>query len=165
MPLSAGDAYITGLASGGFTLTYTPAYTDSLDPVTGQPCRLLKKIDITVQLNPQIYIASNYQTDSCWYRLIFDHEQKHLQTDRLIAVYYARQIKQAVTFMFDDPQDKNTANNMDGWTEGNLKSSLDNILNGMFRNMAAERRFEQDKIDNDEGYLDTDGMCAPLPPE
>ncbi|MCB9996591.1 MAG: hypothetical protein H6869_09165 [Rhodospirillales bacterium] len=66
------------------------------DPARQTACLWYDKIEVTIELSPKIYIASERTKDSVCRDAIIDHELKHVDVDRDVINKYAMDIGLAV---------------------------------------------------------------------
>ncbi len=59
-------------------------------------CLWAEQVNITVSMNPTIYIANQHKQGSCRHNAIMEHELKHVMTDKQIAAEYVPQIKETL---------------------------------------------------------------------
>ena len=65
-------------------------------PSLGVGCVYFDEINVTIQLDPTIYIARDYQKRSCNYKEVLKHEKKHVRVDKEVLNKYARKIGEAL---------------------------------------------------------------------
>lgn len=59
-------------------------------------CVYFDTINVTIQLDPTIYIAKDYKKRSCRYKEVLQHEKKHVRVDKEVLNKYARKIGEAL---------------------------------------------------------------------
>lgn len=62
----------------------------------GVGCVYFDRIDVTIQLDPTIYVAKDYKKRSCHYGEVLKHEKKHVRVDKEVLNKYARKIGEAL---------------------------------------------------------------------
>ena len=86
---------------GGLTLSeFAPQFFMELnapvDLVTHEYCLSVKSIEITVNYQPTIYIAKEFNEGSCRFRQILQHEARHVNTDIIAFNEYLPVLRDAV---------------------------------------------------------------------
>ncbi len=62
----------------------------------GVGCVYFDRIDVTVQLDPTIYVAKDFKKRTCKYREVLKHEKQHVRVDKEVLNKYARKIGEAL---------------------------------------------------------------------
>ncbi len=62
----------------------------------GLGCIYYDKIEVTIELNPVVYVVKEFIPGTCRHRAVLNHEKKHVRVDREIANKYAREIGEAL---------------------------------------------------------------------
>ncbi len=57
----------------------------------GASCMWYDKISVTITLRPEIYVSKDYKSDSCR-EAILQHEERHVQVDRIVMNRYAQEL-------------------------------------------------------------------------
>ena len=65
-------------------------------PTLGVGCIYFDRIDVTIQLDPTIYIAKDFAKHTCDYKEVLTHEKKHVTVDKEVLNKYARKIGEAL---------------------------------------------------------------------
>ena len=62
----------------------------------GIGCVYFDRVEVTLKLDPTVYVARDYSKRSCHYREVLKHEKKHVTIDKQILNKYARKIGEAL---------------------------------------------------------------------
>lgn len=134
---------------------------NTIDTVN-QSCVRYENIRITFSLNPEIFIASDYAPDSCWYREIREHEESHIDMDEIIMMKYAKRVDDGMKLAFSSPADF-IAGPVDPKKTAPLESKMGEDLVAMVKamtvEMAAERQDKQQGVDSLGGYAYIMNSC------
>jgi len=123
-------------------------------------CVYLKSANVTISIDPTIYIAREYRKGSCYHNAVLTHEMKHVREDQLIVNKYVSRIGRALKAMIDD------RNSFGPYRLDQLESVQQNIQNSVNKavrrfndDMNKERRRRQQAIDNIEEYESIGARC------
>jgi len=72
---------VGGVTVSDFSPQFLVTFAGSSDPITGKSCLAAEKIELSLNYNPIIYIASDYKPGTCRYKEIMLHEARHVNTD------------------------------------------------------------------------------------
>ena len=81
--------YVSGLMSGAISIRSRIAFAQEIYENIGVGCTYVKSVEVTLHVDPTIFIASEYPRGSCMHQAILDHELKHVREDQLIINKYA----------------------------------------------------------------------------
>lgn len=82
---------VGGLMSGGLQMKTNVEVSWETDKRTA--CFWYKTVNVTMHIDPTIYIASQWKPGSCKYAAILDHEKKHVLVDRQVATEWRPQVE------------------------------------------------------------------------
>ena len=128
-------------------------------------CVSIKAIDVHLVLEPTVYIASEFKDHVCWFREIFAHETKHVETDRAIARQYSDKIEEALDFAFENsgdyafvevPEDAVPVARRD------LRAAVKGAVGELFGSMLRERMAAQLALDNPAEYTRIAQACPSI---
>lgn len=88
--------FMRGDITIGYKINMDTMPVDSGDGV----CVRYQAIDVTLEMKPEIYIARQYQPDSCWYHEIMQHEESHIDMDQVVIDKYAHRVKDGLSMAF-----------------------------------------------------------------
>lgn len=122
-------------------------------------CLAYKTIDVTIKLAPKIYVAREFNRDSCR-NAILQHERKHVETDRIIMNKFAATMGRAVQGVVDKtgalgPFPLDRQEEMKDISSGYIEKTL----NAQISLMEKEMRAAQKKVDSLEEYEYVSGFC------
>ena len=89
-----GDEAVTeigGLMSGG--LQFKSAMNIAWETDGRQSCYWFDNIEMTLHIDPTIYIANKHRPGSCRYDAILQHEYKHVKADQDVAIYWRPRVE------------------------------------------------------------------------
>ena len=82
------QAHVGGLMSGEVTVSQNIRLYQENYPSLNLGCLYVDNLKIGIHINPKIYIAKDFAKDGCMYKAVMEHEQKHIQVDRMIVNKY-----------------------------------------------------------------------------
>jgi hypothetical protein len=154
------ETHVGGLMKGGITMRSSIQVAGLTYPQSRVTCQWIDKMDITIAIDPTIYIASEYPKGSCKHRAILEHEMKHVFVDRSVVKKYAPKIKQhmqnavmKVGIVGPKPERRKAEfhKKITDYMEAQLKAITDK--------MYAERRSLQAQVDTKEEYDRVSSLC------
>lgn len=156
------DIRVGGVMSGQLTLDHRIGFKLSDATQAGQQCLGLSHVKIDITIEPTIFIAQDYQKQSCWFKVIFEHEAKHIAVDRAILAKYQTQLTDALNMLMTEPQDYTVLVSDDqplNLRQNDLQQGLEAALEVMFNKMMADRTQQQQAIDNKFEYARLGASC------
>lgn len=72
---------VGGVTVSDFSPQFLITFAGDTDPITGKTCLSAEKVELSLNYNPIVYIASEYRPGTCRYREIMLHEARHVNTD------------------------------------------------------------------------------------
>jgi hypothetical protein len=154
---------VGGLTHGGITLNQTLKFTKNVDPVTHAGCIALHKVNINLHINPTIYIANDMPNEECWFKEIFQHERRHVETDRALTAKYQQRFQDALNMIFLTPADYTAGpmpENAMQDADKRMNESVAAALQAVFGQMQLERAAAQAQIDTLQEYQRLNNACA-----
>lgn len=124
-------------------------------------CLWFDQVTVNLNLDPEIYIASEYRPGSCEYNAILEHEKKHLRVDQEIVNEYAQRIGSTLSALL------RYRGNETGWLKGpqiaatqdrmqqSVQAALDNVMSALEN----DRKARQQNIDSLEEYERVSAQC------
>jgi hypothetical protein len=152
---------VSGLMSGTLQIKHEIGFVQETYDRVNQACVYLKSVDVTLHIDPTIYIAREYPKGSCMYDAILTHEMKHVREDQLIINKYTNIIGHAMENIVNKvgaahgpyaPRSVPSA-------QKDIQTSLHAVLNNYSDQMNAERRQRQQAIDSFEEYESIGNQC------
>lgn len=151
---------VGGLMQGGIMLKEQMRFNTLTYTTAQQICYWYDQIEITLHIQPTIYIAREFPQGSCKHNAIREHELKHISVDREIVNKYAALIGQALKKEVDrQPVFGPYLVSQSPQVEAYLKSRLDTLLRAYSTQMDQERRQRQQKVDSLEEYERVNTLC------
>jgi hypothetical protein len=156
----AGD--VGGLMYGHVAIDHEIQFSRTSDGNGGFGCVAMRQVNVTLRVDPTIYIAAPYRTKECLFREIVGHEQHHVDVDRAIAEKYRGRIEDGLRMLFSQPADYSsgviTAADMAG-TQKRMEKTMDNAIGVLFQDMQNERARAQHDVDSPAEYARIARTC------
>lgn len=127
-------------------------------------CVHIKKIHVTLQLNPRIYIAADYPEGTCFYEAIREHEESHIDMDEVVLGKYAERIRDGLGILFKTSEDATAgpvSKRRIKELEKNAGASVMRSIDVLLKDMARDRAEKQAGVDSAEGYNYITTTCNP----
>jgi hypothetical protein len=80
--------HVGGLMKGGISVESKIQVASLTYPRSRQTCQWIDNMDVTIRIDPKIYIARDHKQGTCRHKAILDHEMKHVFVDREIVKKY-----------------------------------------------------------------------------
>lgn len=157
------DSHIGGVMSGKIIMNHHIGFDVLQDKSGRDQCVTISRIKIDMIIAPTIFIANNYQNQSCWFREIFSHETKHIDVDRAILKKYGLQLKDVLNMLLSYSSDYAVPIPTPSRVEvvrNNMRQGLVNALEVMFNKMMQDRRQQQKNIDTVANSVAINRSCA-----
>ena len=159
------EAYHTGVGGvmqGAISANHNIRFNRVRDAKTGRGCVWFDRVEVTLRLDPKIYIARDLQNKECWFREVFAHEAKHIEEDRALLEKYRRVFAQGLTFAFADTRDYAVgpigAAGMDT-VRDYLENNVVDAVGGLMSRLMRERAQRQQGIDSIGEYIQISRKC------
>jgi len=140
---------VGGLMSGSIAVKSNVQVSTMRYPALKLTCLWVQRIDIAMNIDPTIFIASEHPRGSCEHNAIMGHEMKHVAVDRQIAAEYMPKIKQR---LFNALQKVGVVGPKPLSSEGQYQQKIMDYLTQEVRKttdeMYAERKKRQQAVDN-----------------
>lgn len=152
--------HVGGLMSGGINVRSSIQVATLTYPRSRVVCQWIDKIDVTVAIDPTIYIAREHEKGSCKHRTILDHEMKHVYVDREIVKQYAPVIKdyleQSILKVgIVGPKPERRAKEFHKKIVDYMDARLEDVTDRLY----ADRRDRQQAVDSLEEYKRVSELC------
>ena len=129
-------------------------------PFGDQFCFWVRRIPVTLRYRSvDIYVAKEYSTGSCQYRVILDHEKDHVRTARTNLIRYVAKVKAALTSLLIPTGSDPVVVASPEQAEREVKALVPKLLNPAYQSMLADLRKAQASIDSPEEYRRTLRRC------
>lgn len=118
-------------------------------------CVRYKTIVVTLDLAPEIFIARDYAADSCWYHEIREHEESHIDMDKVVIGKYAERITDGLKMAFSGAEDSASGpvgEEASGALKKQMGAAVMGMVDVMVRDMTRERLERQAGVDSVAGY-------------
>lgn len=127
-----------------------------------QSCVRYSKIRVTFNIEPLIFIASEYDKDSCWYKEIHKHEEMHIDVDENVVKKYSERVEDGLKMAFSMPDDS-IAGPVDPKKTATLRKDMGRrvgvILTVMLKDLEYERVRRNQEIDSLGNFADIMNAC------
>ena len=111
-------------------------------------CLWVDHIQITIRLDPVVYVAREYAPNSCEHKAIFAHEMKHVRVDQQIVNQFSGRLRDAVAqAVRTQPALGPVARGQDPTLQQKFVSRISAALSAETKRMEAERNRRQQAID------------------
>ena len=88
---------VNGLMSGNIRLQSSIFFVTETYNQFNYGCVYLKRIDVEINVDPTVYIASDFDEGGCMHNAILAHEYKHVNEDQYIVNKYINEIGKALS--------------------------------------------------------------------
>lgn len=153
---------IGGVMTGAISAGHEIAFTRARDKKSGWGCVWFNKINITLRIDPKIYIASELKDDACHFRGVFAHEARHIEVDRALMKKFERQVGDGMRMAFSTPSDYVSGPvplaSIDR-TQAEMEAAITQVLQAMFGLMMRERAQRQQALDSLGEYVSIGNGC------
>ncbi len=128
-------------------------------PARDLTCIWYEQVDVTITLNPQIYIASDFTGRACR-EAILEHEMKHVRVDRTIMNEYAGRLGREIEKTVNQtgalgPYTPSQAEIMQKRMTESVQAAMLSLESGLQQEM----RDRQAEVDTKEEYLRVSNIC------
>lgn len=97
VPRKSDEVFTTGgITNGKISAGFKIGYRRLVNPQNGEACLWSDKIEVNVNYEPTVYIASEYKSGSCRYNSIAEHEMRHVTTDVITIRQYIPSLRDAI---------------------------------------------------------------------
>lgn len=152
---------VSGLMSGSIQVKHQVAFLHETYKQVDQGCVYLKSIDVSVHIDPTIYIAKEHPKGSCMHNAVLAHELKHVREDQLIVNKYAKYIGNALLKLIDSqgPAFGPYETARVPFVQQNIQNSVTRVVKRFNDKMNEERQKRQQAIDTVEEYESIGAKC------
>jgi len=152
---------VSGLMSGSIQVKHEISFMHEMYQSIDAGCLYIRSVDVSVHIEPTIYVAAEYAKGTCMHNAVLAHEHKHVREDQLIVNKYATIIGKAMQRVVNaqgasfGPYSINRV----PLVQKNVQNSLNTVLKKYNDQMNAERRKRQQAIDSFEEYESIGKRC------
>lgn len=152
--------HVGGMMKGGISLKSSVLVSTMTYPRSKVTCQWVDKMDVTIAIDPTIYIARQHKKGACKHQGIMGHEMKHVYVDREIVKRYAPVIKKYLeNAVFKvgivGPKPARDAHKFQKKITDYMEKQLKIVSDKMY----ADRRIKQQSVDNLKEYERVAGLC------
>lgn len=150
-----GGLHPGGLMRGDVSVEHRIGFRRRQDRGGGFGCLSVETVDITIRLDPSIYVASEYRGDSCLSREILNHETLHVAVDRQIAAKYRSRIRDGLNMLFSESPDYASGVVLSGdiaKARKRMEAVMENAVGVLFSGLQRERAETQARLDTPYEY-------------
>lgn len=155
-------AQVGGLTKGEVQISQNIRFYQEEYSRQARSCLYVDRVNVSVSLKPVIYIADKFPKGSCMFNSIMEHEQKHVETDRLIIAKYRTKIEAEVQRVLGEV----AVMGQSAFPSAQLKAKqkdvqmrLQSIVTTYSKELSAERRERQQAIDTRSEYDRVQAVC------
>ena len=153
--------HVGGIMSGDIYIEPHVDFFLERYPSASMGCVHIRSVHVRIDINPTIYIASNYSKGSCEYNAILNHEKKHAKADQLIVSRFSKlfeqDLRQSVQKIGVNPGPFPETKLVD--IQKNIQTTLDQAIKKRRKQMNSERYSLQQAIDSEEEYQRVAAEC------
>lgn len=156
-----GVSVMQGFAKTGIRMTGRAELDYEQLPGQYAACVWYDKVVVNFEMDPAIHIAKEVYADPCMRRAVYDHEMKHVMTDRKIINQYSNiianklytELKKRGFIVGPVPGDQmqQVANRMN--------DTVGQIINHEYKRLELDRMDAQRAVDSIEEYERVSGLC------
>lgn len=124
----------------------------------GSFCARVQYVDVQIGFDEVIiYIAKEFKEESCSFKAIMGHEQKHIDLNRQILMEYVPKIKDRLVRYLKDNGVAIVSN--EEYSEKILRDKIEGVAKGLLLEIARENENRQRIIDTPEEYERINSTC------
>lgn len=156
----SNNVHVNGIMRGSISLETQSAIAWQYTTGGNDNCFWFDQIEVTLRLNPTIYIAREIPYSSCLYKEVMGHEYKHFETDVRIAKDYQAILDAELARMTRDTGVVGPFTREAGSRpKEDLMRKLDQTIAGISERMKHDRLHRQALIDTREEYDRVAAAC------
>ncbi|MAS87929.1 MAG: hypothetical protein CMH30_08165 [Micavibrio sp.] len=154
------SVYIGGLMNGQIEMKSNVKLAWSTQTVTRQSCFWYEEVNIHMEIDPTILVAREFPRDSCEYKEILNHENKHIVVDRFIVKKYRKLMEDYLTQLMQQAQAYGPVHaNKTPVVRKEMTAYIEAAVNKVSDAMHTERRQRQQAVDSREEYDRVSAAC------
>lgn len=128
----------------------------------GLTCIWIDRIDITLRIDPKIYLAHELHSDVCRFGAVFGHEAEHAAADAALVESYRTKIRDGLILAFGTRSDYVSGPvslTQVGRMESNVHQNVTDTVSALFATMMRDRAARQQHIDSLAEYSRLSSRC------
>lgn len=152
---------VSGLMSGAIATKSEMSFTQEVYEYQGVGCTYIKSMDVTLHIDPTIFIASEFPKGTCMHTAIMQHELKHVREDQLIINKYANTLGRELSLVIDKFRKKYKPvliSEIPALQE-DIQKIVHDVLREHSQKLNEERQERQQAIDSFEEYESIGKSC------
>lgn len=150
-----------GFMEGTIKLSHTVKLDNSYNARYGAVCLWYDKIDIVLEIDPEIVVAKEVYADPCMRKSVINHEMKHIDVDRRIVNKYSKILGQKIYGALKErgfraqPVSPDNAQEM----ATRMQTIIAQLVEFEYRKLDIERTEAQQAVDNVKEYDSVAAQC------
>ncbi len=151
-----------GVASGGWAVNYRWRLDpEPLDQYWAYACLYVKQLEINMIFRTMITIPKEYPQGSCEFEVIHDHELKHYNINRQVALKTAKKLEDDMPMILRTLESPHAGSDMLDARASEVKKSIEELVDVYFKQvMADEMKRLNGQVDSPEEYGSHDQQVA-----
>lgn len=155
--------HVNGLMRGPIELKTNITVAWQTEPKKRDNCFWYRAINLTLGLEPVIYVASEIQKDNCYYNAIIEHEMKHVEVDRGLVRDYQNIVYDTIeNFVQEHGTLDHIASGQEKNAQKQLAKALEDQIRDIHKRMRVDRMKRQAEIDSLKEYSRVADQCGPV---
>ncbi len=147
-----------GLTAASLRLSSQFKILARTNPQQKKTCARLTGLDLTLAIiDTTVYMPREIAKGSCPYQIVWDHEQKHVLTDRVMIEQIAPTLYRKLSAIANQVSTETGHSAQE--VEAKMHAKLDSHVHKLGQDIAALRREEQSRIDTPEEYKRLSTAC------
>ena len=155
------STHVNGLMRGPVELKTNLTLAWQSNASVHQNCFWYRTVNLTLSLDPTIFVASEIPNDVCYYNAIIEHEMKHVEVDRGLIRDYQNILYDTVeNFVREHGTIDRSPFGDEAVAQKQLMKSMEGIVKEVHHRMREDRIERQAKIDTLQEYNRVSEQCA-----
>ncbi len=152
---------VSGLMSGSIQVKHEMRFEHQKYMSLDLGCLYIRSVDVSVHIEPTVFVAAEYAKGTCMHNAILAHEHKHVREDQLIVNKYTKIIGRAMQQAVNSQGASFGPYELDriSLVQQNIQNALNGVLKKYNDRMNLERRDRQQAIDSFEEYESIGKRC------
>jgi TPR repeat protein len=129
-------------------------------PCGDRYCLWVKRADLALRYKTHdIYVAREYDPDTCAYQVVLEHEKEHVRVTRAILENYGPTLESLLTSPLVPTGARPTVVDRPGEVEAEVRALMAELVHPVYEEMIARLGEAQAKLDSPEEYRRTFQLC------
>jgi hypothetical protein len=151
---------VGGLMEGTIRIETDASFMLETNQKTGDTCAWFEAVNVSINIDPTIFVAREYPEGSCLHEAIYWHEIKHVNTDRKIVNKYLPRFERAINdYLYHDGIQGPVSERFADRLQEDMMTELTDKIYKVSQAMEAERHERQKALDSREEYDRVMGEC------